>query len=348
MSESRSTSKSYDSFNQHVIENNMCDLFQDDDSTINPNYNPLHNLLQSWLSTINIPSMNEKALQLDFYYNCMKRYNPHIGETLKYGDDFKGTIYKNLFERLMPDFCVVNYCNPHIKSSSSGLDLEFLPIHIVSILELKKKLKDSDIGQLLHYLQIVLDYSPESRLFIIGAITDFHDIRFAKISRSANGDIKYEASLPAFIDEHDYLLHYLTRFLTVDASRLGYNNLVSLPNNILIHNKLLGIGANSMVFNCFIKNDPSYEYALKISNKSVDNEISIYKKLYADQYNIIKVHEYALLFLHPPGQVISKDNLLTNIHAIWFQIKNAHENNISHRDIRKCNILEIFNNQTKR
>jgi len=90
----------------------------------------------------------------------------HCPGRLKYTDGFKGIIYKALFERLMPDFCLVDYYNSHAKSSSSGLDLEFLPIHIVSVLELKTKLNDSDIGQLLHYLRIVLDYSPESRLFI--------------------------------------------------------------------------------------------------------------------------------------------------------------------------------------
>jgi tRNA A-37 threonylcarbamoyl transferase component Bud32 len=50
----------------------------------------------------------------------------------------------------------------------------------------------------------------------------------------------------------------------------------------------------------------------------------------------------------PPGQIISKENLFNNIHVIWNQIKKAHENNILHRDIRRSNIIEIFNNQTKR
>jgi len=152
----------------------------------------------------------------------------------------------------MPDFCLVDFYNSHIKSLSSGLDLEFLPLHIISVFELKTKLKDSGIGQLLHYLRIILDYSPESRLFIMGAITDFRDIRFAKVSRSNdNDDIKYEASVIPLVNENQYLLHYLTKYFTVDVSKFGYYRLNLLPNNIRIHNKLLGTGANSIVFNCF-------------------------------------------------------------------------------------------------
>ena len=183
--------------------------------------------------------MNEKDLQLNFYQNCMKKYDQHIDDRLKYSDDFKGIVYKGLFERLMPDFCLVDYYNSHVKSSSSGLDLEFLPIHIVSILELKTKLKESDIGQLLHYLRIVLDYSPSSRLFILGAITDFRDIRFATVSRTNDddGQMNYAASLKAFEDETDHLLHYLTMFFTADLSKFGFHHrLEALPNNLRIDN----------------------------------------------------------------------------------------------------------------
>jgi hypothetical protein len=154
---------------------------------------------------------------------------------LKYGDGFKGVIFKALFERLMPDFCLVDYYNSHIKSPTSGLDLEFLPVHIVSILELKTRLQDSDIGQLLHYLRVVLDYSPSSRLFILGAITDFRDIRFATVSRSNDDDddqMKYVASVKEFRCENEYLLHYLTMFFTADLSKFGFYHLEALPNHI--------------------------------------------------------------------------------------------------------------------
>jgi hypothetical protein len=39
----------------------------------------------------------------------MKRYDQHIDDRLKYADGFKGIIYKGLFERLMPNFCLVDY-----------------------------------------------------------------------------------------------------------------------------------------------------------------------------------------------------------------------------------------------
>jgi len=157
---------------------------------------------------------------------------------LKYTDGFKEIIYKALFEQLMPDFCLVDYYNSHAKSSSSGLDLEFLPIHIVSVLELKTKLNDSDIGQLLHYLRIVLDYSRESRLFILGAITDFRDIQFATVSRS-NGDdrSKYVTSIKVLTNQNEYLLHYLAMSFTADQSKFSYCRLETLLNHIRIDNR---------------------------------------------------------------------------------------------------------------
>ncbi|UJR27761.1 hypothetical protein I4U23_009034 [Adineta vaga] len=85
-------------------------------------------------------------------------------------------------------------------------------------------------------------------------------------------------------------------------------------------------------------------YALKITNKSVDREVFIYRKLYNNEYNIEKVHQYALVFLHPPGKIISSINLLNNLIIIWDQLKPGHRNNIVHCDIRKSNIIEIFHN----
>ncbi len=81
-------------------------------------------------------------------------------------------LFTDLFERLMPDFCFVDYYNSHIKSSSSSLNWEFLPLHIVSVFQLKRKLKDTNVGQLLHYLRIALDFSLESRLFIMNMNID--------------------------------------------------------------------------------------------------------------------------------------------------------------------------------
>ncbi|CAF3396275.1 unnamed protein product [Rotaria socialis] len=245
----------------------------------------------------------------------------------------------------MPGFCLVDNYNSHVKSLSSGLDLEFLPLHIVSVLELKTKLKDSDVGQLLHYLRIILDYSPSSRSFILGAITDFRDIRFAMVRRSTDDDdqFKYEASLKELQDENEYLSQYLTMFFTADRSKFGFCRLEPLPDNIRIDNRLLGIGANAMVFSCSLINGQSNEYALKISNDSVQKEVSIYQQLYADKYRIVQVHSNAFLFLHPPGPVVSKENILNNAHLIWNQIKKAHQRRILHRDIRRSNIIEIFN-----
>ena len=121
--------------------------------------------------------MNEKEIRLDFFQKSMK-----------------------LFEKLRPNFCLIDFCNSHVQSSSSDLDLEFLLVHIVSILEFKIKLKDSDIRQLIHDLRIVLDHSPSSRLFIIGAITDFCSIRFVKVIRSnSNDQFQYMASRYFFI-----------------------------------------------------------------------------------------------------------------------------------------------------
>ncbi|CAF3908383.1 unnamed protein product, partial [Rotaria sp. Silwood1] len=78
-----------------------------------------------------------------------------------------------------------------------------------------------------------------------------------------------------------------------DASKFGYCYLSLLSNAIHIHNRLLGIGANAMVSNCLLNNDETNEYVLKISNKSVDKEVSISRELYCDRYKIIKMHEYA-------------------------------------------------------
>ncbi|CAF1505705.1 unnamed protein product [Adineta steineri] len=154
----------------------------------------------------------------------MKDYSQKLHETLYYSDDYKGEIFKNLFQGLMHDFCLVNFYNCNSKSVSSGFDLQFLPMHIVSILEIKKNMKDKDISQLLHYFQIVLDYSPKSRTYIIGAITDFHYIRYASIKPITNPD--------------EFLLNYLTNFFTIDSSQLGFDTLVQLPKNIQIHNTL--------------------------------------------------------------------------------------------------------------
>ncbi|CAF3064814.1 unnamed protein product [Rotaria sp. Silwood2] len=208
---------------------------------------------------------------------------------------------------------------------------------------------DSDIGELLHYLRIVLDYSPTSRTYIIGAITDFEKIRYGKVSRSNNNyDFIYEASRYLLTSDRNYLLEYLAKIFTIDPSHLGYKKLKPLPSNIFIHNELLGIGSNAMVFNCLVDNDKKNEYTLKISNTSVDKEVLIYKTLYNNKYNIDKVHEYALLFRHPPERIISTVILFNNLHILWEQIKEAHKNNILHCDIRKSNIIEIWNNQTRR
>ena len=70
------------------------------------------------------------------------------------------------------------------------------------------------------------------------------------VRRSTDDDdqFKYEASLQAFQDENEYLSQYLTMFFTVDRSKFGFSRLEPLPDNIRIDNRLLGIGANSMVF----------------------------------------------------------------------------------------------------
>lgn len=211
-------------------------------------------------------------------------------------------------------------------------------------------MKDKDIGQLLHYLRIVLDYSPKSRTFIIGAVTDFRFIRYGKVLRSNDDhNFIYEASIKPITDPSEFLLDYLTKFFTMDSSQLGFDTLVQLPKNIQIRNALLGVGANSIVMNCFMDQIETNEYALKITNKPVDRELSIYRRLYNNRYNIEKVHEYALVFFHPPGKIISTVSLLNNLITIWDQLKHAHRNNIVHCDIRKSNIIELFHNhQSKR
>ncbi|CAF2084397.1 unnamed protein product [Rotaria magnacalcarata] len=165
------------------------------------------------------------------------------------------------------------------------------------------------------------------------------------VRRSTDDDdqFKYEASLQAFQDENEYLSQYLTMFFTADRSKFGFCRLEPLPDNIRIDNRLLGIGANAMVFSCSRIDGQSNEYALKISNDSVQKEVSIYQQLYADKYRIVQVHPNAFLFLHPPGRIVSKENLLDNAHLIWNQIKKAHQRRILHRDIRRSNIIEIFN-----
>ncbi|CAF4222795.1 unnamed protein product [Rotaria sordida] len=62
------------------------------------------------------------------------------------------------------------------------------------------------------------------------------------------------------------------RSSTSDSSKFSYCRLSSLSNDIRIYNTLLGIDVNSMVFifNCFLNNDETNQYALKITNKSVD------------------------------------------------------------------------------
>ena len=348
MSESRSTSKSHGSFNQNVIKQRIEEIFPTKHLENEMAYTRFSQQFKCWLSSTDISNMNENDLRLDFYQNCMKKYDEHIDDRLKYGNGFKGTVYNALFGTLMPDFCLVDFYNDHLKSLSSGLDLEFLPMHIVSIFELRKKLRDSDIGQLLHYLRIVLDYSPASRSFILGGITDFQHIQFASVHRSNgyNDQFKYYASNKVLYED-DYILHYLPIFFTIDSSKFGYHRQEKFHDDIRI-DRLLGAGANSMAFSCYFINEQQNEYALKISNKVVNKEISIYQKLYADKYHIVQVHPYAFVFLHPPGQIVSKDTLFDNIHQIWNQIKQAHIKKILHRDIRRPNIIEMFNNQTRR
>ncbi len=59
--------------------------------------------------------------------------------------------------------------------------------------------------------------------------------------------------------------------------------------------------------------DQPNEYALKISNKSVEKGVSIYQQLYSEKYKIVQVQQYAFLFLHPSSRIISKENLFNNI-----------------------------------
>ena len=350
MSETPSSTISEDYYYRSAAEIPINELFESTVLTDATNYNRLYDCLQRWLKETNFTNMKERNIQFDFYQNCMKAYNSDIGHMLKYTSDYHGTVFKKLFRELIPDFCIIDYYNSHLKSSSSHLDLEYLPLHIVSILKIKRNMKEKDIGQLLRYLRVVLGYSPKSRTYIMGAITDFQTIRYGKVSRLKNGrGFMYQASLvlPGQ-NEAEFLLKYLTKFLTMNFSQFGHNRLEPLPSYIRIHDKLLGIGANAMTFNCSIVNGDRCEYALKISNASVDKEEAIYKKLYKSEFDIVKVHEYALLFRHPPGSIISKVNLFENIRTLWKQIKEAHRNNILHRDIRKANVLEIWNNETNR
>ncbi|CAF4064299.1 unnamed protein product [Adineta steineri] len=54
----------------------------------------------------------------------------------------------------MHDFCLVHFYNCDSKSVSSGFDLQFLPIHIVSILEIKKDMNDKDIDYLAEFFTV--------------------------------------------------------------------------------------------------------------------------------------------------------------------------------------------------
>ncbi|CAF1213631.1 unnamed protein product [Didymodactylos carnosus] len=138
------------------------------------------------------------------------------------------------------------------------------------------------------------NYSPASRTYIIGAITDFHDRIYAKVFRSDNDDnVKYESSVKAIENENEYLLHYLTKFLTTNTSQFGYNRLEPLPKDIRIHDTLLGTGPNSMVFNCLIDKHEPNQYALKISNKPVNKEVL--SNLLTRKYYIVILENRILL-----------------------------------------------------
>lgn len=115
--------------------------------------------------------------------------------------------------------------------------------------------------------------------------------------RGEHDQIYHYASLKAFRSPNEYLLHHLAMFFTIDLSKFGLYRLQPLPSNILIGNRFLGIGANSIAFHCSLIDDSLNEFVLKICNK----------------YEIIEVHEYALFFHHLPGKTISKENLSDQI-----------------------------------
>ena len=65
-------------------------------------------------------------------------------------------------------------------------------------------------------------------------------------------------------------------FFTVDLSQCGFFRLQPFPSNIVIVDRLLDMAAKSTTFNCSFNNGPSNEYGLKIINKLVNKEVSIY------------------------------------------------------------------------
>ncbi|CAF4391728.1 unnamed protein product, partial [Didymodactylos carnosus] len=316
MSEARSASKSrafyYDNTHVYPIAQIIGNML--------PMNVLLSNFLKEWLTMtdnkqnymgyLHVRDLSKDDIQSNFYQHIIKLF-PHYKAILQYSNNYYGDVYKNVFRGLRPGFCLVNDTNLARKALDSSLDIAYLPTNIVSILELKKKLKNNDVGQLLHYLQIVLDYSPK-RKYMIGAITDFASIRFAKVVRISDSEYKYEISLQNVLgNDVEFLLKYLTTFFSMKHEDFGFIKLNPLPHDLVIHNKVLGVGANSVVVTCFMENDDKKNlYALKITTDNVHNEYEIYKKLKYENFVCETINDYGLLFKHLPGDIISSKNLL--------------------------------------
>ena len=165
---------------------NICEPIEDFKST-----------LDAFVKLSKSRSENEASLEFD---NHLRKFNPQITFT----GNQKGGEFEQVFRSKQPDF-------------TWSINEQFYSWNIVTIIEKKKiNLTKNEICQMLEYLRMIVQISPE-RKYAVGCLTNYKKIIFGKASIT-NNKFYYE------IFESENVLAEYWKFLHCNPTHLGHIN----------------------------------------------------------------------------------------------------------------------------
>ncbi|CAF3341690.1 unnamed protein product [Rotaria sp. Silwood2] len=169
------------------------------------------NIIDAFVKISKTRSENETSLEFD---NHLKKFNSQI----TYTGNQKGGEFEQIFRGKQPDF-------------TWSITTQFYAWNIVTIIEKKKNdLTTNEISQMLEYLRMIVQISPE-RTYAIGCLTNYKDIIFGKAT-IINNKFNYE------IFKSKNVIKEYWKFLHCNPIYLGHVKF-SIPENFQI-NLLLG------------------------------------------------------------------------------------------------------------
>ncbi|CAF3800041.1 unnamed protein product [Rotaria sp. Silwood1] len=322
-----SESKSDKSIIQHIFSTKfLCKTLEEfigiDNMIINDPTEDFKNTIDAFVKISKTGSENETSLEFD---NHLKKFNSQI----TYTGNQKGGEFEQIFRDKQPDF-------------TWSITTQFYAWNIVTIIEkTKNDLTRNEISQMLEYLRMIVQISPE-RTYAIGCLTNYKDIIFGKAT-IINNKFNYE------IFESENVIKDYWKFLHCNPIYLGHVKF-SIPENFQI-NLLLGRGAVGMVYQIEYQN---IQYAMKISNKKSTKEYEIAEKMknYINEHSLSDVkimnmfNIQGFILSRPVGKLMDENQLCQKkyITQIFKQLAIGHKLGLVHRDIRIYNLI-LFNDE---